>query len=99
MPPRLGYASDGLVDVDRRGTGRSFWEGSDVLDDAEGDRLRGEPYLLEDPAPLCVLEEPLRDGVQPERRVHAGGVERLQQHGAAAAGLAVVLDAHDQPVL
>ena len=49
--------------------------------------------------PLGVAEELLRDAVQPERRGHAGVVEGLQQHRAAAADLAVVLDADDQPVL
>ena len=69
------------------------------LDDAERERLRGEPDPLEDAVPLGVVEELLRDAVQPERRGHAGGVEGLQQDGAAAADLAVVLDADHQAVL
>ena len=56
---------DRMVGIDRR---PALGEGGDVLDDAEGDGLRGEPDLLEDRGPLGVVEELLRDRVQPERR-------------------------------
>ena len=74
-------------------------ERGDVLDDAAGERLGGEPDALEDHAALGVVEELLRDAVQPHRRVDPRVVEGLQQHRAAAADDAVVLDADHQPVL
>ena len=53
---------------------------------------------LEDGGALGVVEELLRDAVQPDRGGHPGLVERLEQHGTAAADHAVVLDRHHEAV-
>src|SRR3954449_8817870 len=42
-----------------------------VLDDCAGQHLRGQPHLLQDRRSLGVLQESLRDAVQPHRGLHA----------------------------